>query len=199
MSHRSVTGGSAILLLLLGLAVLPCVAETPRGYYARLELTYEGRRLTFGPFVGYYFKPRKADDLTQLSFRCYNERQFYTDQLPAGALLFEGEAALGSLAQVRPLPRGEGRITPVFFDEAPSEWLEGRPAPQEEFLHFHSAYDREGPVHAGFWLRHRPVRTFIYNMGGRVDETSPLYHVAEPGAPQRFPRIIEFDAGPRDD
>lgn len=185
--------------LLLIWLVVPAVAtavEAPRGYYARLEILDQGRRLSFGPFVGYYFRPENGDDLTRLRFRCYNERGFYTDQLPADTLLFEGEAVLGSLPPVRPLPRGDGRIEPVFFAESPPEWLRTRPKPQDHFVHFHSAYDAAGPSYTGYWLRHRPVSSFTYNMGGRIDEDSPLYHQAEPETPQRFPHIVEFDAGP---
>lgn len=188
------------LLLLLGyLMTLPTsvavAVETPRGFYAQLEFFYHGQQLSFGPFVGYYFRPAKGDDLTRLEFRCYNERRFYTDQRPEGALLFEGEAVLSSLPRVRALPHSDARIEPVFFDQAPPEWLQSRPAPQEQFVHFHSAYDSSGPSYAGYWLRHRPVSSFTYNMGGRVGEGSPLYHQADPDAPQRFPHIIEFDAG----
>jgi hypothetical protein len=185
-------------LLLLMCLVLPTVAaavETPRGYYAQLEFLYQGQRLSFGPFVGYYFRPENGDDLTRLKFRCYNERQFYTDQQPADTLLFEGEAVLSSLPRVRALPRSDARIEPVFFAEAPPEWLQARPVPQDQFVHFHSAYDATGPSYAGYWLRHQPLHSFTYNMGGRVGEDSPLYHQATPGAPQRFPHIVEFDAG----
>ncbi len=185
-------------LLLLICLLVPTAAtavEAPRGYYAQLEFLYQGQRLTFGPFVGYYFRPEKGDDLTRLKFRCYNERRFYTDQLPVDALLFEGEAVLSSLLPVRSLPRSDARIEPIFFAEAPSEWLQSRPAPQDEFVHFHSAYSATGPSYTGYWLRHQPVRSFTYNMGGRVGEDSPLYHQATSDVPQRFPRIIEFDAG----
>lgn len=61
---------------------------------------------------------------------------------------------------------------------------------------FHSAYDAVGPVRAGFWLRHVGVETFTYNMGGRVDESSALYHRVEPGVDTAFARILEFDRGP---
>ncbi len=185
-----------VLLFGLALSTAAAAVETPRGYYRQLEFLYHGQQLSFGPFVGYYFKPHNGDDLTRLDFLSYNERQFYTDQLPTDSLLFKGEAVLATLARVRAIPTATQRITPVFFDQAPPQWLQGRPAPQEEFLHFHSAYDRNGAVYAGYWLRHRPVSAFTYNMGGRVGADSPLYHQAEPGALQRFPRIIEFDAGP---
>ena len=193
------------LILCMLLSVLPARGaaenrlETPRGYYRQLEFLYHGQQLSFGPFVGYFFKPQHGDDLTRLDVLCYNERQFYTDQLPADSLLFKGEAVLATLPRVREIPPAVQRITPIFFDQAPPQWLQGRPAPQEQFLHFHSAYDRSGAVYTGYWLRHQAVTDFTYNMGGRVDKDSPLYHQAEPGAPQRFPRIIEFDAGPGSD
>lgn len=185
-------------LMLIVCLLVPTAAiavETPRGYYAQLEFLHQGQRLTFGPFVGYYFRPEHGDDLTRLKFLSYNERQFYTDQLPADALLFEGEAVLTSLPQVRALPRSDARMEPIFFADAPSEWLQSRPPPQDQFVHFHSAYNASGPSYTGYWLRHQPAGSFTYNMGGRVDEDSPLYHQATPGSPQRFPHIIEFDAG----
>lgn len=184
-----------MLLICLLVPTFATAVEAPRGYYSQLEFLHQGQRLTFGPFVGYYFRPEKGDDLTRLTFRCYNERQFYTDQLPADALLFEGEALLSSLPQVRALPQSSARIEPVFFAEAPAEWLQSRPAPQDQFVHFHSAYSASGPSYTGYWLRHQPVVPFIYNMGGRIAADSPLYHQAAPDAPQRFPHIIEFDAG----
>lgn len=188
-----------VRLLLLGLLLLPTVTtagEIPRGYYAKLEISIDGQRLSFGPFVGYYFKPIHANDLKRLTFRCYNERRFYTDQLPADTLLFTGEAQFSSLPQVRDLPLRNARIEPVFFGDAPQQWLQSRPAPQDEFVHFHSAYNAAGPSYKGYWFRHKPATSFIYNMGGRIDQDSPLYHQVEPGAAERFPHIIEFDAGP---
>lgn len=196
----------AALLLLCLLGVTACgqsvpaekPAEVPRGYYASLEIAHAGGTLSFGPFVGYYFKPVQPDDLTRLEFLCFNEQSFYTDEMPANALLFEGQAVLATLPAVQPVPLREQRINPVFFDEAPSAWLAARPQPQEKFLHFHSAYDRNGASYTGYWLKHEPVASFPYNMGGRVDQTSPLYHQAEPGRGDRFPLIIEFDYGPGD-
>lgn len=188
-----------LVLLCLLLPTVATAVETPRGYYSQLEFLRQGQRLSFGPFVGYYFRPEHGDDLTRLKFRCYNERQFYTDQLPVDTLLFEGEAVLMSLPQVRALPRNAARIEPVFFAEAPPEWLQSRPAPQERFVHFHSAYSAAGPSYTGYWLHHQAVRSFVYNMGGRVGTDSPLYHQASPDAPQRFPHIIEFDAGSTED
>ncbi len=187
-----------LLLIFLMLPTAAAAVDTPRGYYTQLEFIYQGQQLSFGPFVGYYFRPDNGDDLTRLKFRCYNERHFYTDQLPADALLFEGQAVLTSLQRVRALPRSNARIEPVFFDQAPPEWIQSRPAPQEQFVHFHSAYNATGPSYSGYWLRHQAVSRFIYNMGGRVDDGSPLYHQAEPDAPQRFPHIVEFDAGPKE-
>src|SRR6056297_714904 len=188
-----------ILLMCLLVPTFAPAVETPRGFYPQLEFVHQGQLLTFGPFVGYYFRPEKGDDLTRLTFRCYNERQFYTDQLPADALLFEGEAVLSTLPQVRSLPAGNARIEPIFFVEAPSEWLQSRPSPQNKFVHFHSAYSATGPSYTGYWLRHQPVRSFTYNMGGRVGEDSPLYHQARPDVPKGFPHIIEFDAGSTED
>lgn len=187
-----------LLFICLALPTAAAAVETPRGYYSRLEIIHQGQRLSFGPFVGYYFRPKNGDDLVRLEFRCYNERQFYTDQLPADALLFKGEAVLTSLPRVRELPRSNARIEPVFFAQAPPEWLQSRPAPQEQFVHFHSAYDPTGPSYTGYWLRHQPVSSFTYNMGGRVDKSSPLYHRAGLDVPQRFPHIVEFDAGPKE-
>jgi hypothetical protein len=144
---------------------------TLRGYYSRLEVISNGQRFSFGPFVGYYFKPQVGDDLGRLEFLCFNERGFYTDELPEDSLLFRGDA--------------------------PVAWLRQRPAPQEEFVHFHSAYDRRGAVYTGYWLRQDAVTAFTYNMGGRISADSPLYHRAEPGETERFPHSIEFDDGPR--
>lgn len=170
--------------------------KVPRGYYSQLELLHQGQRLSFGPFVGYYFKPQNGADMTRLDFLCFNERSFYTDQLPANDLLFQGEAVLTTLPDLGAIPPRKQRIMPVFFDEAPAAWREQRPEPQEEFVHFHSAYDSNGPVRTGYWLRHDAVIEFTYNMGGRLSTNSPLHHQAKPGKRERFPRIIEFDAGP---
>ncbi len=189
---------SASLLLMLSVSSQAPAADLapPRGYYAQLEFIHQGQGLSFGPFVGYYFKPQQGDDVTRLTFVCYNEGQFYTDQLPEDAMLYRGEAVLSTLEKVRPLPRSDQRITPLFFDDAPPAWLQQRPSPQEEYLHFHSAYDRSGAVYSGYWLRHEPVTAFSYNMGGRLSKDSPLRHQAKPGHAQNFPRIIEFDKGP---
>ncbi|MEE4363221.1 MAG: hypothetical protein V2J08_04770, partial [Desulfotignum sp.] len=52
--------------------------KVPRGYVARLDIQMKDRVLGFGPFVGYYFKPENPEDLTRLTFVCYNEDSFYT-------------------------------------------------------------------------------------------------------------------------
>ncbi|MCF8024948.1 MAG: hypothetical protein K9J79_09320 [Desulfobacteraceae bacterium] len=195
-----------ILFLILGLAgVTGCgrsgdksiSLDVPRGYVAALELNLDGRRVGFGPFVGYYFKPESPDDLTRLKFVCFNERSFYTRDMPENAKLFEGEAVLTRLADVgRDLPDRD-RINPVFFPDSPEEWLKTRPSPQDEFIHFHSCYDAQGPVLVGFWVRHVGTAAFTYDMGGRVDPGSPLYHRVEPGVDKDFARIMEFDRGLR--
>ncbi|MCF8050584.1 MAG: hypothetical protein K9L59_05055 [Desulfobacterales bacterium] len=193
----------ALLLILLTLAA-GCSgqkeAETvelrvPRGYQQTLEISSGGRILSFGPFVGYYFKPENPRDLTRLSLICFNEEQFYTNDLPENAMLFTGEAVFGTLPETgRPIATGD-RINPVFFSEAPEPWTAARPEPQDEFLHFHSCYDASGPVLSGFWIRHVGEASFTYDMGGRVTEESPLYHRVTPGPDKDFARIIEFDQG----
>lgn len=192
-------GGAALLALA---AILACCittvsasVEIPRGYYAQLEIAHQGRTLTFGPFVGYYFKPISGADTSHLKFMCYNEKQFYTDGLPADALLFRGEAVLTTLPDTHPIPDRGQRITPVFASEAPAAWLETRPEPQEQFVHFHSTYDHSGATYTGYWLRHNSVTDFVYNMGGRLNKDSPLYHKVNPQSPGSFPAIVEFDRG----
>lgn len=171
--------------------------DIPRGYLPRLEILHEGRLLGFGPFVGYYFRPEKVDDLRRLDFVCFNERRFYTRDLPANARIFEGQAVLTALpAGTHPLPAAE-RINPIFFSEAPEAWLATRPAPAPEFRHFHSAYDTRGPVTVGYWLRHVGTADFTYDMGGRVGPESPLHHRVAPGVDRDFPAIVEFDRGPQ--
>lgn len=175
------------------------VPKPPPGSLARLEILHEGTRVGFGPFVGYYFRPYDPADLTHLEFWCFNERGFYASDAPEGALLFSGEARLTVLPGItgKPLPSDPAeRIVPVFFDQAPAAWLETRPEPRDEFVHFHSGYDRSGPVAVGYWLRHRARAAFRYDMGGRVDTASPLYHEVSPGMDLAFPRIVEFDRGP---
>jgi hypothetical protein len=172
-------------------------AEIPRGYYATLRLVQDGRQLHFGPFVGYYFKPLDPGDFSRMDFICLNERQFYTKDLPDSAKLYEGEAIQTSLPQDIPLPSAQGdRLHPVFDRDIPAAWWATRPPPQEEFIHFHSCYDAAGPVHTGYWLRHRAVTAFTYDMGGRVRPESVLYHRVTIGTDREFARIVEFDRGP---
>lgn len=174
----------------------PGKPEVPRGYVSVLELTRDGRRLSFGPFVGYYFKPISPDDLTRLEFVCFNERRFYASDADVNAKLYEGEARLVELPAVGvDIPRN-ARINPIFFNEAPDAWLATRPEPQEAFLHFHSCYDLRGAVRTGFWLQHNALAAFTYDMGGRVGPESSQYHHVEPGIDHQFDRIIEFDHGP---
>ncbi|MCL7488451.1 MAG: hypothetical protein M8357_09795 [Desulfobulbaceae bacterium] len=170
--------------------------HVPTGYYATLEVLHEGRLYRFGPFVGYHFRPREPTDLTRLDFLCFNERNFYTRDLPAGALLFTGEARLTELpAADLKIPQGNGRIIPIFADSIPDQWLATRPDPQDEYRHFHSCHDDRGAVLIGYWLRHVGEKTFTYDMGGRVDKDSPLYHRVDPGVDSQFAAIVEFDHG----
>jgi hypothetical protein len=171
--------------------------EVPRGYMAILTVEQEGRVYGFGPFVGYYFRPEDPHDLSRLRFVCLNEGGFYSAESAKNERLFEGEAILVSLPDigVKP-PSGSERIQPVFFEDAPAEWLETRPEPQNEFVHFHSCYDARGPVLRGYWLRHKGVVDFTYDMGGRVGPDSPLYHEVRKEVDRDFARIVEFDSGP---
>jgi hypothetical protein len=195
--------------LALCLALAACQADpkqkpfetpiVPRGYLNRLEIQVDDRVLSFGPFVGYYFKPSSGSDLSQLDFLCFNERSFYTRDLPAGVLLFSGQARWRRLPGAETtIPAKGRRIVPVFFSKAPEAWLDSRPAPQDDYIHFHSAHDSRGAVHYGYWLRHTAKARFTYNMGERVTRDSPLYHRVEPGPDRQFARIIEFDHGPAD-
>lgn len=169
----------------------------PHGALARLEVEVDGQLYGFGPFVGYYFRPERAGDLSRLSFVCLNEEGFYSSDAPRNQLLFEGEAVLTRLPESpSSIPGGEARIQPVFFLEAPASWLETRPAPPKEFLHFHSCYDDQGATLVGYWLRHVARRSFTYDMGGRVNASSALYHTVSPGPDRAFARIVEFDRGP---
>jgi len=172
--------------------------SVPHGYVRQLEVQVDDRIFSFGPFVGYYFKPARNGDLTRLHFICFNERSFYTRDLPPNARLFEGEAQWRQLADNgHPIPAAEGRrIVPVFFPDAPDEWVDSRPNPKDAYLHFHSAYDGGGAVRYGYWLRHVALDAFTYDMGGRVTSDSPLYHAVRPGPDTGFARIIEFDHGP---
>ncbi len=193
------------LLFPIAILIAGCSGETgvgaaleiPRGYVRVLEINMDGKLCRVGPFVGYYFKPEDPNDLSRLKFVCFNERSFYTLDLPENAKLFEGDAMLATLPETDfSLPRGEDRIQPVFFDEAPAEWLATRPEPRDEFVHFHSCYDSSGPVLRGYWLRHYGTAEFTYDMGGRVGQDSPLYHEVTKGVDKNFARIVEFDTGP---
>jgi len=168
----------------------------PRGYLDTLQIETADGLISFGPFVGYYFKPEDPADLTRLHFVCFNERNFYTNDLSENEKLFEGEARLFRLPDTDFKIPASRRINPVFFDEAPPVWLHTRPEPKDEFLHFHSGYNAAGPVLYGYWLRHIGVAEFIYDMGERVTSDSPLYHRVELGPDKGFARIIEFDRGP---
>jgi hypothetical protein len=193
------------LTIFLLITVGSCLPQTenemalniPRGYVSTLEIHLDGRLYGFGPFVGYYFMPENPPDLSQLAFVCFNERGFYTKDLPNNKRLFEGIARLAELPENGVVITSDAaRIHPVFFSEAPPRWLESRPEPRDEFVHFHSCYDSQGPVLTGYWLRHEAKAAFTYDMGGRVGRDSPLYHTVTPGVDKSFPRIIEFDRGP---
>jgi hypothetical protein len=191
-----------LAMLLAGLAACgsepPKGLEVPDGYVATLQIPRDGRLYRFGPFVGYYFRPHQVGDLSRLEFICFNEDGFYASDMPVNARLFVGEAVLTRLPeQPDAIPTSGGRIRPVFFDAAPQTWLESRPKPHDEFLHFHSAYDAAGAVPLGYWLRHEGAGRFTYDMGGRVGPDSPLHHRVEPGIDRRFARIVEFDFGPQ--
>ena len=170
------------LMLMAGCRVDPAQAppeklQVPPGYVNQLQVEVDDRVLSFGPFVGYYFKPLSANDLERLDFICFNERSFYTRGLPANARLFEGKARWQRLPDAQmPVPGRNGRIVPVFFSEAPGAWLQSRPEPHSDYVHFHSAYDGRGAVRYGYWLKHVALAEFTYDMGGRVTQDSPLYH-----------------------
>jgi hypothetical protein len=203
MTARSIRAGGIVLWLVL----VACqgnpghdaggTPSVPNGYLRRLEIQVDDRVLTFGPFVGYYFKPATGNDLTRLDFLCFNERSFYTRDLPANALLYAGRARWALLPDAQTAVPADGRrIVPVFFPQAPDAWKQSRPAPSDLYVHFHSAYDGRGAVRYGYWLAHTAKSRFTYDMGGRVDQTSPLYHPVSPGPDKQFARIIEFDHGP---
>ena len=175
----------------------PSSPDIPRGYMPTLEIEMNGHLLRFGPFAGYYFKPRTPDDFSRLAVLCFNEDFFYTRDRPDNALLFKGDAALTTLEPVDAPKEGTQRIVPIFFHQAPRTWLQSRPDPKNEFIHFHSCYDKSGPVLTGYWLRHTAVAAFTYNMGERINKKSPLYHMVKPGIDKNFAKIIEFDRGPR--
>lgn len=147
--------------------------KIPKGYLPVIEIEIEDRLLTFGPFVGYYFKPADPGSFAQIAFVCFNERFFYTRDLPENSLLFEGNAVLTTLSSTNDPGislTGSHRIHPVFFKTAPLEWLNSRPLPKDEYVHFHSCHDAQGAVLTGYWIRHRAVAAFTYDMGGRVDK-----------------------------
>lgn len=209
MSGADKSAGRVLVLLLLAtcLAAAGCEPDeqtdggsltlnVPRGYVSTLEIEKDDRILGFGPFVGYYFRPAIPDDLRLIRFVCFNERSFYTTDVPENAKLYEGSGKLVELADVNMrLPEAE-RINPVYFADAPPQWLKNRPEPKDEYVHFHSCYDVQGPVSTGYWLRHEGAAAFTYDMGGRVGPQSPLYHRVKPGIDKNFARIIEFDRGP---
>jgi hypothetical protein len=176
----------------------PKQPPVPRGYLDRLEIQVDDRVLAFGPFVGYYFKPSSGGDLKRLDFICFNKDSFYTRDLPANTLLYTGKARWQRLPKAHTaMPGADGRrIVPLFFSQAPEAWRKARPVPQQDYLHFHSAYDGRGAVRYGYWLRHTAKARFTYDMGGRVAPDSALYHLVEPGPDRQFARIIEFDHGP---
>ncbi|WP_027371630.1 hypothetical protein [Desulfovermiculus halophilus] len=173
--------------------------EIPRGAMQRLIVEHQGRVYEFGPFVGYYFWPQDCTDLSRLNFACRNERQFYTRDLPEDTLLFTGQARFACLPGDAPyVPKQGRRMRPVFPGDIPASWLATRPEPRDEFVHFHSAYNAQGPAACGFWLRHTAKESFTYDMGGRVGSDSVLYHQVQPGVNKDFPLLVEFDRGPED-
>ncbi len=115
--------------------------------------------------------------------------------VPENARLYEGDARFVQLPETGFKIPDKNRINPVFFDEAPDAWKNSRPEPMDEYLHFHSCYDASGAVLSGYWLRHAAKTNFTYDMGNRVEKTSPLYHKATKGVDKKFARIIEFDQG----
>ncbi len=172
----------------------------PRGYMERLEIEIRDQVFRFGPFVGYYFKPAEPNNLQRLHFVCYNEDSFYSSDAGAGTLIFSGEAKLTQLpVSSSQIPRRSSRIVPVFFTETPKTWLISRPEPQTEFVHFHSLYNARGAAAYGYWLKHQAEASFTYDMGGRVDNSSPMFHQVQPGMDLAFPHIVEFDHGPGHD
>jgi hypothetical protein len=170
----------------------------PHGFVSTLQVVRDEHLYRFGPFVGYYFRPTDLGDFRHVEFVCFNERGFYASDAPVNAKLFSGRGVLAELQPIEgAIPEQGARIRPVFFDDAPRMWLDTRPEPQDEFLHFHSMYDAAGPALFGYWMSHRAEMEFTYDMGGRVDQTSPLWHRTQPGPDRKFPRIIEFDSGPK--
>ncbi|SDT94176.1 hypothetical protein [Desulfobacula phenolica] len=172
------------------------VVSVPHGYVARLEQVHDGRMIGFGPFVGYYFRPDDPGDLSRLRFVCFNENRFYSSDMPDGAKLYEGTAVRTTLPMTDAVIPVRDRINPVFFHELPKDWLNTRPEPGDEFVHFHSCYNGTGSVLTGYWIRHVAVSEFTYDMGGRVGKESPLYHRVRKGPDRDFASIVEFDRGP---
>lgn len=171
--------------------------DVPRGYQAVLRLELDGQVAGFGPFVGYYFRPDDPADLSRLRFVCFNERGFYSSDMPVNALLFEGRARLVRLPGERSSqPEPIGRITPVGFADAPEAWLATRPDPGDAFVHFHSLHDGRGARMDGYWLMHESSASFTYDMGGRVNPDSPLFHRVAEGTDRGFAHLVEFDQGP---
>jgi hypothetical protein len=198
---RLIPAAGLVLVLLLNAACERSGQETlalevPRGFVSEIRVEDGDRILGFGPFVGYYFRPQNPGDLTRLEFVCFNERSFYTRDLPENAKLFEGKAVLTRLPDTGFQIPDSDRINPVFFPDAPEQWLATRPEPKDAYVHFHSCYDARGPVLTGYWIRHEGMASFTYDMGGRVGPDSPLFHEVSPGIDHDFARIIEFDHGP---
>ncbi|MBF0233043.1 MAG: hypothetical protein HQK65_08390 [Desulfamplus sp.] len=175
------------------------VVAVPHGYMSRLEQVHDGRMIVLGPFVGYYFRPEDPGDLSCLRFVCFNENLFYSSDMPEGAKLYEGTAVRTTLPLTDAVIPSQDRINPVFFQEAPEAWLNTRPEPRDEFVHFHSCYNGTGSVMTGYWIRHVAVSEFTYDMGERVGKESPMYHRVSKGIDRDFARIIEFDRGPEKD
>ena len=172
--------------------------QVPHGYSARLIISRDGQLYRFGPFVGHYFRPVERGDFSEIEFVCFNENGFYTDDVPAGAKLYTGRGVLRRLKPIDgAMPDGSGRIRPVFFDDAPPAWLDDRPEPQDEFVHFHSTYNAVGATWLGYWLRHQATAEFTYDMAGRLNKDSPLYHKVTPGVDRDIARAVEFDFGPK--
>ena len=175
----------------------PAPLQVPRGFVSTLDIEVADHVVRFGPFVGYYFRPTDPQDLSRLAFVCFNEDAFYTQDVPANTLLFSGDARRVTLPK-GPLPKPEPgeRMKPVFSEDIPAAWLQTRPKPRDEYVHFHSCYDANGAVKYGYWLRHVAETDFTYDMGGRVGRDSPLYHTVTAGVDKAFPRVVEFDKGP---
>ena len=90
----------------------------PHGYMARLEQVHEGRLIGFGPFVGYYFRPEDPRDLGRLSFVCFNEKRFYSSDMPDGAKLYEGTALLVTLPSADIVIPGPGQDQSDIFSRS---------------------------------------------------------------------------------